>query len=466
MLLTSSWVSDAFLFAILSILVIHVLRGLKSKTFFVFDPLIFFWAGVLVIYVNEGISNYENYVQRYGEESIEATYAWIFMGLLFLHFGYSLRQGSRLARKIPHLSTKISPNGMLFFSVAITALGLLGWSMQIQSAGSLTAWAATPRGGENWEELSGYVTQLSSMLIVGLSLLLLHVEMHRRSLFMKVVAWSLIGLLFLFFLYLGSRSRIIAVLLVALMAWSLPRRRNPSFLLLVPLGLVLFVLVSFQAEYRMHFRNFSFNLHEIDFTEVPSRILPRYISGDDSQKTFTLGTSFSMTAAVVDLVPKEIPFAMGGEFLQLVTHAIPRAIWPEKRYPRGELWSEVHLRAGTSNWWVTHISKPYLAGPAPGYIASWYYNGSVFGLFVGGVITGVFFRFVRGFYERGRANESYIVLYTVLAPVGFGEAVGHPFNWVYTMTLVLIPLTLILKFTGTSSKVRNRRRKYQIWTSP
>jgi hypothetical protein len=452
MLFTTSWVADIFLLAIFILFVNHCIREKIKKTFFIIDPLFFFWAGVFVIYIIEGISNHEQYVQWYGADTIEAAYAWIFIGLVMLHFGYGMQQGIKLTKKIPNLPSRISSSKILFISLTLCTAGVFGWSLQIQSAGGLAMWAATPRGGENWEELSPYVGQLSFLLTVGLSLLLIHVEMHQRSSLMRTIAWLMIALYFLFFFYLGSRSRIIAVFLVALMAWSLPRRRTPNLLFLIPASMALFLMVNFQEQYRGYFQNLSFNLHKIDLTEVPARILPKAITGEASLKVVSKGTEFSMTAAVITYVPDKIPFAYGGEFLQIITNFVPRSAWPEKPYPRSELWSEVHELAGTSEWWVTHIHKPFIAGPAPGYIASWYYNGGIIGLLVGGIVTGIFFRLLRGIYARSVNNESYLILYSVLAPLGFGEAVSHPFGWVYVLLLVLVPLVIILKFMGAPSK--------------
>jgi hypothetical protein len=344
-------------------------------------------------------------------------------------------------------------------------MGLLGWKLTIDTAGGLSAWAAVSRGGADWENLSGYATALASLLAVGVSLLVLHVEMHRRRAWLRILAWLLLALLLLFFLYLGTRSRTIATVLVALMAWSLPRRRNPSLAILAPLFLVLLVVTSFQAQYRGHFRNFSFNFHEINWREVPGNVLPRFLTGEPSNKTL-LGSEFSMTAAVVKFVPDEVPYALGVEFLQFFTHSIPRAWWPDKRYPKNESWTPIHLKAGTSRHWVDYVKVPFVGGPAPGHIASWYYNGGVVGLMIGGLLVGVFLKAIRGLYDRAQQNQSYLVIYFVTTPIGFGSAVSHPFDWVYTAPLILLPLGILLYVSRVPRRVGQTRRSVAVRVNP
>lgn len=452
--MTSSFFANLLILLIVGTCLVHVLGAVKRKRFFVFDPLIFFWVGVIVIYVLEGISNYDFYVTYYGESVVLDVLLWIWVGIIFLQLGYRLKWGSKLADRLPVPPRRLRPDRFLAFSLSLIAIGLVGWWLQIMTAGSVAAWGAVARGGENWEELSGYVTLMAGLLTIGVSLFVLHVELHRRSPALRLLAWSMLALQLLFFLYLGSRSRTISIVLIALMAWSLPRRKNPSILLMSTLFVGLFLVTSFQAEYRGHFKNFSFNLDEISWDEVPSKILPKFITGYQSLKSVSLGSEFGLTSAVVQLVPDRIPYAYGYEFLQIITNVIPRSLFPEKPYPRGESWSEIHMVAGTSSWWVEHVHKPFIAGPSPGYIASWYYNGGVVGLILGGMATGVFLRLIRGIYDRSKNNESFLIIYLVMVPIGFGEATGHPFSWVYSLPIIFVPLIFIIKFSGVKNSTR------------
>ena len=71
------------------------------------------------------------------------------------------------------------------------------------------------------------------------------------------------ALLWLWFLYLGSRSRMIAQSLFMLTAYYLPRRRNPKWWLALLCFAGVYVAVNFQ-DYRGNFTNLSFNLDQLD----------------------------------------------------------------------------------------------------------------------------------------------------------------------------------------------------------
>lgn len=455
---TGSLTADLLLFAICGALAFLVYSLTRAKRFFLLDPLMFFWVGALVIYVFEAFANYSDYVGWYGADSVQGALFWILIGVLFLHFGYSLPLGRQLAHALPEPPARLNPDLLLLASFALIGVGLVGWYLQIMTAGSFAAWAAVPRGGENWEKLSGYVTLMASLLAVGIGVLVLHVEMHQRAIALRILAWGLLLLLLLFFLYLGTRSRTIATVIIALMAWSMPRRRTPSIALLLPLFCALYVITAFQAEYRGYFKDLSFNFDQIEWSEVPYRILPSVIVGGESDKTGSPGSEFGMTAAVVQLVPDRVPYNFGYEFLQIFTNVVPRSVWEEKSYPRGETWSDIHLLAGTSTYWVEYVKKPFLAGPSPGYIASWLYIGGPLGLLMGGVLTGTFLRMLRGVYDRGRSNEGFLVLYMTLAPIGFAEATGHPFSWIYALPVILPPIIVLLSIVKVRSRIAKRSR--------
>jgi hypothetical protein len=424
----------------------HIWMLRRQGRWTIFDPLNFFWVGAFVIYVVDVLSNYDVYDLWYGRPIVEDVMMWTFVGLVFVHVGYYMRIGRRIASRLPALPARLGRIPFLWVSMAFIVAGGFGWMLIFESAGGLAGWASVPRGNVDWEAMSGYVATLADLLNVGVFLFLIYAEWNRSRLVTRVLAWVLLGLLLLFFLYLGTRSRTILVVLVALMAWSMPRRRSPSLLVLVPLFCCLFVVVKFQEQYREHFRDLSFNFQELEWDEVPQNVLPRFIFGDHTPSNATRGSEFSITAAVVDLVPDAVPYAHGVEFLQVFTQAIPRELWPGKRYPKNESWTPIYQITAASDYWVDYVAVPFIAGPAPGFVASWYYNAGALGLAIGGLLVGVLMRVIRGMYDRTGRNESYFIIYFLVGPLGFGEAVGHPFGFIYTLPLLLVPLVVMLSF--------------------
>ena len=97
-------------------------------------------------------------------------------------------------------------------------------------------------------------------------------------------------------------------------------------------------------------------------------------------------------------------------------------------------------------------------GPAFGFVGHWYYVGGFLGLAIGGVITGILLRLIRGFYDWGRHNESVVVIYPYLLSIGFGEAAATPMGWVTGLPFVLLPLIILLRLCQ-QTHIRKRKKR-------
>lgn len=456
MLLTSSILIDFLLIGIFFILLGHSWVLYQRRRFVVFDPLNFFWAGALVIYVIQPIQYYEQLIAWYGEGVILETLFWIAFGIAFVIIGYEARRGVRWGRKIPEMPQKLSPKGLFTVAFVLIVAGLYGWKLTFDSGGGLLKWAATSRGGSDYENLSNYVTALAALVPVGVGLLLLHVEMHRANVLLRFFAWVLwLGLL-IWMLYLGTRSRTIFLVVIALVAWFLPKRQNPPLWLLVPTFITLFIVTSFLAQYRGYFKDFSFNFDQIDWVEAAGDVLPGFLTDVDTSRTKVggKGLEFSCTAAVIDLVPEQVDYNYGYSQLEFFTRAIPHAWWPEKRYPQYEAFTPIYEKGGLSGWWVPNTHVPILAGPSFGYVGHWYAVGGPLMLIVAGLFTGGYFRAIRSIYDRPGRNEGDLILYMVLIPIGFGDATGVPMWWIFSLPLTLIPLLTLVYF------VKRKKRRH------
>lgn len=460
MFLTSSVFSDFCLIGIVAVFFWHFRRLARTGRWTVFDPLNFFWAGVFVIYVIDALSNHDAYSLWYGESVVEDALMWTLFGVVFVHIGYHIKTGARFAGHLPELPEQLARAPFLWVGVIFTLVGVCGWILLIESAGGISSWAGASRGAVDWEITSGYLGTMADFLYVGVFLLLLYAQLNPTGLMMRGLTWLLLGALLLFYVYLGSRSRTILLVLAALMAWNLPRGRSPSMLLLTPVFIALLLVTNFQAQYRDRFKDLSFNFEDIDWQDVPKDILPRFVLGSDSPVRVSGGSEFSITATVISLVPEQVPYALGAEFLQFFTHPIPRAWWPGKRYPKNESWTPIYMLGGASDYWVDHVEVPFLAGPAPGFTASWYYNGGALGLMIGGVLVGIMLRTCRGVLDRAKRSQSYFLIYFLVAPIGFGEAVSHPFGFIYSLPLLLLPLVALLYLIRKSAKERDAMQQH------
>jgi hypothetical protein len=456
MIFTPSIVVDVLLLMIAGIMVGHGLTLKLRRRFVVFDPLNMFWAGAIILYFYQPIAFFDYFVAWYGQDVLEETLLWVLLGLSFVVIGYEGRWGVRWGKMIPALPQHLSGQGLFGAALTLIALGLYGYSVEFASAGGIERWAAVARGGTDVDKVSGYWGIITSLLPAGVGLLVLHVEMHRATPLKRSLAWLVFALMLLWFLYLGTRSRTIVMVMTALMAYYLPRRKNPRPLLLVAVFVVLFAISNFLGQYRGNFTNLSFNFEKINWDEAIAYSLPGILPGTQvkNEPIVSKGIEFSCTMAAVALVPNTIPFNYGYSELEFLTNIVPRSIWPEKPYPHYEAFTPIYQMADLSRTWIPYATTPILAGPSFGYIGHWYAVGGAVALVLAGLFTGGLFRAIRTILNRPEKREGDLVLYMlVIVPIGFGDAAGEPLFWIFTLPLMLMPLLVLVYLT------RRRDRK-------
>jgi len=444
---TPSIVVDVLLLMIAGIMVGHALTLKLRRRFVVFDLLNMFWAGAIILYLYQPIVFFDYFVAWYGQDVLEETLLWVLLGLSFVVIGYEGRWGVRWGKMVPALPQHLSGQGLFGAALSLIALGLYGYSVEFASAGGIERWASVARGGTDWDKVSGYAAILTSLLPAGVGLLVLHVEMHRATPLKRSLAWFVFALMLLWFLYLGTRNRTVVMVMTALMAHYLPRRKNPRPLLLVAVFLALFATSNFLGQYRQNFFNLSFNFENINWDEAIAQSLAGILPGTQvkNKASVSKGIEFGCTMAAVKLVPNKIPFNYGYSELEFLTRIVPRSIWPEKRYPHYEAFTPIYQMEDLSQYWVPYATTPILAGPSFGYIGHWYAVGGAVALVFAGLFTGGLFRAIRTIFNRPEKREGDLVLYMlVIVPIGFGEAASTPLFWILTLPPMLMPLLVLV----------------------
>lgn len=442
MFLTPSTTGNVLLLAIVGLIAGHSWHLYRQGRWLMLDPLNAFWAGILVVYIQQPIASSGVFISWHSEAVFDKTLFATLFGLVFVVAGYEMSWGLVLAKKIPQPPARLNSGSLLLASLVLMALGLVEYAYIINLSGGLNEWLSVGRGGTNYEKVQGYWPMLTELLPAGVAMLLFRANLHRISTLGKILAWLAAGLMWWWFLYLGTRSHLIAFTILMLAAFYLPRHRNPNVAVALGAFLALQIIVSFQENYRGYFTSLSFNLKTIDKQEMWHTILPDFLGGDSATKHAQLseGAEFNCAMAVVELVPDRVPYNHGYGFLEFFTRPIPRAIWPNKPYPHLESVQGV-LREGNLSDSNNQIVKnqDLLMGPAFAFVGYWYYVGGFVALIIGGLITGTLLRLIRGFYELGSQNEGTMITYPFLIVIGFSEAASTPFYWVYTLPFILLP---------------------------
>ncbi|PPD49816.1 MAG: hypothetical protein CTY16_03075 [Methylobacter sp.] len=442
-----SEIADFLLMSIIALILGHTMKLYYQKRWFALEPLNAFWVGIYMSYISPIIS-FENILRSWHADGVfEETLFWILFGFIWLIVGYELKIGVRLGRHLPRIADNISPFKLKLFGWLLVGLGFIGYIHLFESSGGFYAWVAVPRGGTNYEEIIGYLGQLADLLPAGISLLVFQVYIHPSSKLEKLVPWMLAALMLWWFIYLGTRSRTIMLTISLLAAVYLPKRKNPPLYLILSILLSLMIITKFQSNYRNYFTNLSFNLDQMDLQEAYGVSVPTFLGGSSASKKELVsgGLEINCTLSVVELVPSNVDYNYGYGHLEVFTRLIPRALWPNKIYPGMESVQGVLKEAQLSGAYVR--DRDLLMGPAFSYIGHWYYVGGAVALVIAGIATGIFFRAIYSYYDYNSNSQGTVILYSLLIPIGFGEASTTPMSWVFTLPFILIPLGVVLRFS-------------------
>ncbi|MBM4147418.1 MAG: hypothetical protein FJ224_00010 [Lentisphaerae bacterium] len=433
-------------FGIVLLMAAHAIHQSHFRRWLAISPLNAFWAGVIVCYVIQPLIYGNVFSDWHGRAVVERSLWWILVSLACVVAGYESRIGAALGARLPRLPERLSGNRMFIAACTLIAVGLAGYAYVIASAGGLRQWLSVARGGTDWGSVSSYVAGLINLVPLGVGLFLFRVELGHGKPLERYAMWGAACLVLLWFAYLGSRSRIIEFGIVMLGAFYLPRHRNPPGWLLAAAFVALFILSGFLGAYRENFTNLSFNLDQVSWEEAGAEVLPGRIEDARSRegRGVSRGIEFNCVATIVKLVPDRVPYNRGYSLLEFLTRPIPRAIWPDKRYPALEAAYPILKQGRLSTTLVKTSKRPLLMGPSFTFAGHWYAAGGPALLMVAGFLTGCMLKMIAAIYERLPRHEGDTILFAHLVMIGFKEAAATPLVWVFGLNSQVIPLVIAL----------------------
>ena len=301
---------------------VHVFWRTRQGGFLVIDPLNMFWGGIIVCYVVQPIAYFNQISEFQPTGDIPGALAWILGGLLCVIVGYESRLGAAMGRVVPPGPACLGRWRLAFLGLVSVVAGVAGYSYEISTAGGFDAWLAVPRGGTDWEVASSYVVLLTTLLPLGVALLLFAAEFGRGPALVRAAVW-ICGLLLLFRLVhiLGTRSRSILWVITLLTAYYLPRRKNPPLALIMLLFPLLLVGSSFLVQNRDRFTDLSLNLSLQEASERwHSAVRDALGYGEQGyRREIQAGLEFNYVLAAIELVPAQVSYTYGYNFLEILT---------------------------------------------------------------------------------------------------------------------------------------------------
>ena len=416
------------------------------------NPVNVFWLAFVYAGVAQPLLTDDEWIAFYGRDVFLQTLAMFpLLGIAFA-IGYSLPLGLFASRILPDFR-KPSQVKVCVAGVLLIAIGLLGYFLIIRASGGTQYWLSSPKANTDYERLSGYTYTLPRLATLGLMILLCHAFSQREAVFYKL---SLVGLVIINTLwqaYYGVREGTLMMLVILYGSSFAAMRRNPPIWATALLFPTLIFIFGFVPTYRGDFRNLSFNVQDRPALIVDRSLAffsdPNYGSQAASvykpDKGPDLWSDFGMAISIVNYVPEKVPYDNGYMLLEILTHGIPRAVWPDKIYPEPESWDRFFR--------VTNISLSenlagLRSGPSPTMVGKYYYIGGPLGIILGGMLSGFCFRALWEFLRRQLRYVTGIIL--LVASVGLGGMeMIHPFGWsvLFWIPTVFLPFLVFVWIT-------------------
>jgi len=399
--------------------------GLRiDRKWWFLDPINTFWPVFVLFGVVQAWYSRAGWLAVYGEATVYWTLSLYIIGGVCVCFGYRARPGPFIGRTLPVLRGREDRSRWFRIGVITLLLGLCAYAYVIRNAGGLEVFLSSSRlNVSNIDQLTigAYVAYFVPLIPMGLMILLCTTFSDRRYVLTKRLVLGGMGAWTFWNVYAGTRSGFISAVVLLFGAVYGAKRRNPSPAVMIGALSAVVVIVGFITQYRGDFYGGHFNV-EHNSSQVLDRSIRMYTTAEGD--SVPLGSEFGMSLAVVEYVPSQVPYDLGYMLLELFTAPIPRGIWPDKIYPSGKSWDQVHRVARTGSW---INAAGYLSGPAPGFVGKWFYMAGPLGVVIGGLWTGMFLQVVRTYTARypGIAGT---VLAVNCAMLGFSE-MNNPLSW-------------------------------------
>ena len=412
------------------------------------NPVNAFWLAFVYAGVAQPLLSADKWIPFYGQAVFLQTLAmFLLLGIAFA-VGYGLPLAPRASRLVPDF---VVPSQFKVFATGLLLLGvgLLGYFLVMSASGGFERYVSSPRENTNFE-LSAYVYTLPRVATLGLMILLCHAFSLRENYLYKVSVVALALLNLLWQAYTGTREGTIMMLVILFGSIYAAQRRNPPLVAVALLLPTIFFIFGFIPTYRGDFRNLSFNLQD-----PPAQVVDRSFGffsdpdfGDQAPSTYKpdkgpdLWSDFGMAISVVYYVPQRVAYDDGYLLLEVLTHGIPRALWPGKIYPESEAWDRFHRVSKIS---TSENLQGFLGGPSPTMVGKYYYVGGWIGIILGGMFSGFCFRFLWEFLRRQLVYVTGVILLVASAGLGGMEMI-HPLAWsvYFWLPTVFVPFLLFV----------------------
>ena len=361
---------------------LHVL----TRRFDPFAPLWLFFVGYAQIYVVQAISYHDWAVRVRGDETVTAANFRAFWALAWFLLVYHVAPARVLAKLLPRPPARWEVLPVAVLSPVLALWGLL-------SAGLIST------GAEASPETAFLQSFPLFLVVAGVLLLVTGRQPDAPRPAFQAAGMAVILAYMVIWMFNGKRSHSLIAVLVGLSAYYLPRRRRPSYPVLLATALAGAMAVGIAINWRYHasknpgrvdFASFADFVASFDPATVLESLNVTQSEGSAAvmltHETEEYGAYLLMFATVPDLSD----YDFGQPYLRVFTTFIPRMVWPSKPLPGRDQWVAA---------WVAGSElkrDASFTGPAIGILGAAQLNGGTWGTVL---VLGIWAVVVRTTYD-------------------------------------------------------------------
>lgn len=348
------------------------------------------------------------------------------LGLLAYYTGYFLLPNPRVPRLRPGPGRNVGTK-------ALAAVGVTGLVMAVflQRQGGLLAHMVSWGVGRH-QALSGTGVWAPLFNLAGAACLL-WVAASPSSIGSPAFWGASVVALAVQYLYSGSRSSVIYLLIMGLICWMMSARRLVYARVLVA-GVVALVLIGALGDLRTS--TFS---GKVDWSAVTNLDVGQTLGDVTTGELVSRSTTGRASLAVLARVPNEVGLLKGSSYTAALAFPVPRSLWPDKP-------GLIDGRVGATFFGIAYGIPLQAVGEA-------YWNFDVAGVFLVFLLFGVFHRWMARFMDRSGGTAAAVAVYaTVMWMMGQPNSMGL----VGTVLLVLPIVVLAYAFGMLPLSLRGR----------
>lgn len=431
-IILASWVVPQFslrellLFLIGVVLIGPLIHKAVKGQFDILEPLVWINGSFLIMFFARPIALIDSdsfvFRERYDiSGTFDAALVVALAGCFGIQLGYCSGFPKRVAANTPPLPSTFHPSTSVLLSIGMIAIAIIVyWQTRVTGESASTAYI-----------------YLLPYLMAPACMILTHLGRFYRSTVLSVIAYLIIASYCLLLIPTGKRLTLMQIVMAFIILFMLRHHYRPRFIGVVVSLVAAFYLTTSLRDLTMGNDLFTAWGSIMTHVQDTSGSLQTFFTSNDTEM-------FDGLAQELTIVPESLKYQHGSSLYLLVTHIIPRSLWPDKPYGAEDLLNQQLFETDLG-----------MAGVAYSILGGFYYDSGILGVIIGTFFLGLTFRFVWEYFRYNQNNDVVCMIYAASLPFTISIARGNLQYLLAVALFIVAPIVVVAWITGI------RRPKYK-----